>query len=62
MSILYSFAVTFVLGKTGMEAFEKDSLQNVDVHNLTKKTVVSEDKEMTDVFPEKTMATVNVSF
>lgn len=62
MSIPYNFAVTFLLGKTGMEAFEKDSLQNVDVQNLTKKTVVSEDKEMTDAFPEKTMATVNVSF
>ena len=60
MSIPYNFAVTYVLGKTGMEAFTSDALENPKVQSLTKKIVVTEDAEMTAAFPEKTIATVEV--
>lgn len=60
MSIPYNFAVTYVLGKTGMEAFEEESLENTDVQNLTKKIVVTEDAQMTAAFPQKTIATVEL--
>lgn len=60
MSIPYNFAVTYVLGKTGMEAFSKDALENPEVQELTKKIVVTEDAEMTAAFPEKTIATVEL--
>ena len=60
MSIPYNFAVTYVLGKTGMEAFTKESLNNSRVQALTKKIIVEEDAEMTAAFPEKTIATAEV--
>lgn len=60
MSIPYNFAVTYVLGKTGMEAFTADALENLEVQALTKKISVAEDAEMTAAFPEKTIATVEV--
>ncbi len=58
MSIPYNFAVTYVLGKTGMEAFTADALNDPQVRALTKKIVVEEDAQMTAAFPEKTVATV----
>lgn len=58
MSIPYNFAVTYVLGKTGMEAFTADALNDPQVQALTKKIVVEEDAQMTAAFPEKTVATV----
>ncbi len=60
MSIPYNFAVTYLTGKTGMEAFEADKLDNEDIKALTKKIAVSEDDEMTAVFPKETVATVEM--
>lgn len=60
MSIPYNFAVTYVLGKTGMEAFTEESLNNSQVQALTKKIIVEEDSEMTAAFPEKTIATAEI--
>ena len=60
MSIPYNFAVTYVLGRTGMEAFTEDSLSNVKVQELTKKIHVEEDEQMTAAFPAKTIATVEL--
>ncbi len=60
MSIPYNFAVTYMLGKTGMEAFTSDALNNPQVQNLTKKITVEEDAEMTAAFPQKTIATAEV--
>lgn len=61
MSIPYNFAVTYVLGRTGMEAFTEDSLNNPDVQALTKKIVTTEDADMTAAFPKETIATVDVT-
>lgn len=60
MSIPYNFAVTYVLGRTGMEAFTEDSLNNAEVQAITKKIITTEDAEMTAVFPKETIATVDV--
>lgn len=61
MSIPYNFAVTYVLGRTGMEAFTEDSLSNPQVQALTKKIVTTEDAEMTAAFPKETIATVEMT-
>ncbi len=60
MSIPYNFAVTYLTGKTGMEAFAEDVLENSDVRILTKKVAVMEDDEMTAAFPKETIATVEL--
>lgn len=60
MSIPYNFAVTFITGKTGMDAFTNDCLENEDVKNLTRKISVEADDSMTALFPEKTIATVEI--
>lgn len=62
MSIPYNFAVTYVLGKTGMEAFAPECLDNADVRALTRKVVVSEDAAMTALFPAQTRAVAEVLF
>ncbi len=61
MSIPYNFAVTYVLGKTGMEAFTEDALNDPQVQALTKKITVAEDAEMSAAFPQKTIATVELT-
>lgn len=60
MSIPYNFAVTYVLGKTGMDAFTREALEDPAVQSLTRKIAVAEDEEMTAAFPEKTVATVEM--
>ncbi len=60
MSIPYNFAVTYLTGKTGMEAFGTDKLENVDVKELTKKIIVKEDDAMTAAFPKETIAIVEM--
>lgn len=60
MSIPYNFAVTYVLGRTGMEAFTEDSLNNSEVQAITKKIITTEDAEMTAAFPKETIATVEM--
>jgi len=60
MSIPYNFAVTYVLGRTGMEAFTEDSLNNPEVQAITKKIITTEDAAMTAAFPKETIATVDV--
>lgn len=61
MSIPYNFAVTFITGKTGMDAFTNDCLDSQEVKNLTEKISVEADDEMTALFPEKTIATVVIT-
>lgn len=60
MSIPYNFAVTYVLGKTGMDAFTPEALDDPRVQALTRKICVLEDDAMTAAFPEKTIATVEM--
>lgn len=60
MSIPYNFAVTYLTGKTGMDAFTPACLEDKDVLALTKKVIVEEDDEMTALFPGKTIATVEM--
>lgn len=60
MSIPYNFAVTYVLGRTGMEAFTEEALSNADVQALTKKISVAEDEAMSAAFPKKTIATAEI--
>lgn len=60
MSIPYNFAVTYLTGKTGMDAFTDTCLNDEDIRALTQKVVVEEDEEMTALFPQKTVATVTV--
>lgn len=60
MSIPYNFAVTYVLGRTGMEAFTEDSLNDPEVQAITKKIVTTEDAGMTAAFPQETIATVEM--
>lgn len=60
MSIPYNFAVTYVLGKTGMEAFTQEALSDPRVQALTKKVTVLEDVRMTAAFPQKTIAQVEL--
>ena len=61
MSIPYNFAVTFLTGKTGMDAFSDECLNSEAVKNLTGKINVESDREMTDMFPKKTIATVQIT-
>ena len=61
MSIPYNFAVTYLTGKTGMEAFYDDCIKSSDVLNLTKKVKVEEDFEMSKAFPAKTIAKVEIT-
>lgn len=61
MSIPYNFAVTYLTGKTGMDAFAEDVLCDDEVKKLTKKVTVKEEQSMTDLFPEKTIATVKIT-
>lgn len=60
MSIPYNFAVTYLTGKTGMDAFTDEVLRDDDVLELMRKVAVYEDDYMTEVFPEKTIATVEL--
>ncbi len=60
MSIPYNFAVTYLTGKTGMEAFSAEKLDNADVKALTKKVIVKEDDAMTAAFPKETIAAVEL--
>lgn len=60
MSIPYNFAVTYILGKTGMKAFTQEALCNPQVQALTKKVTVLEDAQMTAAFPQKTIAQVEL--
>lgn len=40
-------------GKTGVDAFPRDVLNNISIRALAKKVVVMEDAQMTAVFPKK---------
>ena len=60
MSIPYNFAVTYLTGKTGMDAFSPDVLNNISIRALAKKVIVEEDAQMTAVFPKETIASVEV--
>ncbi len=58
MSIPYNFAVTYLTGRTGMDAFTADVLADPEVRALTRKVTVEEDEAMTAAFPKETIATV----
>ena len=60
MSIPYNFAVTYLTGKTGMDAFAPDVLDDMSIRALAKKVVVEKDAQMTAVFPQETRASVEV--
>lgn len=61
MSIPYNFAVTYATGKTGMDAFSDECLENAEIREFTKKVIVNEDTEMSAFFPEKTIASVVIT-
>ena len=61
MSIPYNFAVTYLTGKTGMDAFADDVLGSDEVRALTRKVSVTEDEYMNSVFPGLTIAEVELT-
>jgi 2-methylcitrate dehydratase PrpD len=61
MSIPYNFAVAYLSGETGLNAFTPEYLDNVEIKELTRKIIVLENDEMTAAFPEKTYATVEMT-
>lgn len=61
MSIPYNFAITYLTGKTGLEAFAPEMLSNQQVNKIINKIRVEEDARMTAAFPEKTIATVTIT-
>ncbi len=60
MSIPYNFSVTYLTGKTGMDAFTSECLDDNSIKALTRKIAVAEDAEMTAAFPKETVATVEL--
>lgn len=62
MSIPYNFAVTFLTGKTGMNAFDEGLLNSEEVLSFTRLIHVEPDEEMTRSFPELTSAEVMIFY
>ena len=62
MSIPYNFAVTYLTGRTGMDAFTPEILGSSSVQRLTGKIKVEEDAQMTSLFPKQTVASVSIKF
>lgn len=62
MSIPYNFAVTYLTGKTGMDAFTPEILESPPIKRLTRKITVEEDSQMTSLFPKQTVASVSLKF
>lgn len=60
MSIPYSFAVAMVSGKADMEEFTEEKINDVEIAVLTKKVNVSSDDEFTSLFPERSIAVVEI--
>jgi 2-methylcitrate dehydratase PrpD len=60
MSIPYSVAVALQAGNAGLQQYTDDYIKNSDIKSLTKKISVFADETMTDSFPKKCCATVDV--
>ncbi len=58
MSIPYSVAVALLTGKAGLEQFTDKYIFNKEIVKLTKKIVVNESEEFTQLFPTKTGAEI----
>ena len=61
MSIPYSTAVALIYGKAGLQEFEEGIVNDSTVKSLTKKISVSADENMSNSFPEKQTAEVEIS-
>ncbi len=60
MSIPYSFAVAMISGKADIEEFTEERITDDDISALTQKVIVSSDDEFTALFPEKSIAVVEI--
>lgn len=60
MSIPYGVAIGFLKGKAGLAEYSEQYINEAGVRELLKKITVISDDELTDIFPEKTVAIVSV--
>lgn len=60
MSTPYSTSVALIYGKAGLQEFGNDVLSDEQVKLLTQKVIVSADKELSDIFPQKQSAIVTI--
>lgn len=60
MSIPYNFAVTYLTGMTGMDAFTPEILESTSVKKLTRKIIVEEEPQLTSLFPKQTVASISL--
>ena len=61
MSIPYSVAVALTTGRTGLEEFSLDHINDSQILALAKKTSVESDEYLTSLFPEKSAAIVDIT-
>lgn len=61
MSIPYSVAAAIVYGKAGLREFSEDNIVNPIILETAKKVTVSDDAELTAIFPEITTAIVKIT-
>ncbi|NWH05800.1 MmgE/PrpD family protein [Desulfobacter latus] len=60
MSIPYSVAVALITGKAGLEEFSEKYVNNSEISALTQKIMVEPDEKLTELFPRKTAAIVDI--
>jgi len=60
MSIPYSFAVAMISGKADIIEFTEERINDAEISALTQKIIVSSDDEFTSLFPEKSIAVVEI--
>ncbi|WP_297095262.1 MmgE/PrpD family protein [uncultured Draconibacterium sp.] len=61
MSIPFSFALAFVIGKADINQFSESNIENTDIKTLTSKITVIAKEEYTQLFPQKSVAFVEVT-
>ncbi len=61
MSIPFCFAVAMISGKANIEEFSEEKIKDVEISALTQKVSVTSDKELTSLFPKKSIAVVEIT-
>ncbi len=61
MSIPYSVAAAVVYGKAGLQEYDEEDIRDSRLLELAKKVTVTDDEELTRIFPEITTAIVKLS-